>query len=168
MGTQQSAKTELFAQWLSGNLVMADQGLSTGRRVFVHSGTGSNAGGFGASPDKPVATLDYAIGLCTANKGDKIYLIPGHAETFTATNGFDADVAGIEIIGLGWGAARPTFTFNHANAQVNIGAASVRIRNMSGIVRQMRAQLGGVDYEIVDIVPDPKRAYLTLICEVCQ
>ena len=146
MGTQQSAKTELFAQWLSGNLVMADQGLSTGRRVFVHSGTGSDAGGFGASPDKPVATLDYAIGLCTANKGDKIYLMPGHAETFIVTNGFDADVAGIEIIGLGWGAARPTFTLNHANAQVNIGAASVRIRNVR-FVADITAVVAGVQVE---------------------
>jgi SPP1 family predicted phage head-tail adaptor len=55
-----------------------------------------------------------------------------------------------------------------AGRETSTSRASVRIRNMSGIVRQMRAQLGGVDYEIVDIVPDPKRAYLTLICEVCQ
>lgn len=55
-----------------------------------------------------------------------------------------------------------------AGRESSTSRASVRIRNMSGIVRQMRAQLGGVDYEIVDIIPDPKRAYLTLICEVCQ
>jgi len=55
-----------------------------------------------------------------------------------------------------------------AGRETSTSRASVRIRNMSGILRQMRAQLGGVDYEIVDIIPDPKRAYLTLICEVCQ
>ena len=55
-----------------------------------------------------------------------------------------------------------------AGRETSTSRASVRIRNMSGIVRQMRAQLGGVDYEIVDIIPDPKRAHLTLICEVCQ
>lgn len=146
MGTQQSAKTELFAQWLGGNLVMADQGLSTGRRVFVHSGTGSNAGGFGASPDKPVATLDYAIGLCTANKGDKVYVMPGHAETFVATDGFDADVAGIQIIGLGWGSAKPTFSFNHANAQVNIGANGVWIENLR-FMATITAVTAGVQVE---------------------
>ena len=55
-----------------------------------------------------------------------------------------------------------------AGRETSTSRASVRIRNMSGIVRQMRVKLGGVDYEIVDIIPDPKRAYLTLICEVCQ
>ena len=55
-----------------------------------------------------------------------------------------------------------------AGRETSTSRASVRIRNTNGIVRQMRVQLGGVDYEIVDIIPDPKRAYLTLICEVCQ
>lgn len=124
------AKTELFGKWLQGSVVVTDQAASTGARYFVHSVTGVDGAGYGSSPDKPFATLDYAIGKCTATKGDIIYVLPGHAETFTATNGFDADVAGIAIIGLGWGAQRPTFTFNHANAQVNVGAASVRIENV--------------------------------------
>lgn len=55
-----------------------------------------------------------------------------------------------------------------AGRETSTSRASVRIRNTNGIVRQMRVQLGVVDYEIVDIIPDPKRAYLTLICEVCQ
>ena len=55
-----------------------------------------------------------------------------------------------------------------AGRESSTSRASVRIRKVSGIDRQMRARLGGVDYEIVDIIPDPKRAYLTLICEVCQ
>jgi hypothetical protein len=124
------AKTELFGQWMNGALVIADQGWSTGRRIWVHSGTGEDAAGYGGSPDKPVATVDYAIGLCTDNENDVIYVMPGHAETFIATDGFDANIAGIAIIGLGWGASRPTFTFDHANAQVNIGANSVRIENV--------------------------------------
>jgi hypothetical protein len=124
------AKTELFAQWMRGNLNVTDEGFSTGARFWVHSGTGTNAKGYGSSPEAPFATVDYAIGQCTASKGDVIYVMPGHAETYTATNGFDADVAGIRIQGLGWGDARPTFTFDHANAQVNIGANGVWIENV--------------------------------------
>jgi hypothetical protein len=144
MGTQQSAKTQLFGQWLAGNLVVADQGLSTGRRFFVYSGTGSDAGGFGASPDAPLATLDYAIGL--ASLGDVIYVMPGHSETFVATNGFDADVAGIAIIGLGWGDKRPTFLLDDTDAQVNIGASSVWLQNLR-FVAGISAVVAGVQVE---------------------
>jgi len=80
-----------------------------GNVFFVHSGTGTDGAGYGQNPDAPTATLDYAIGLCTASKGDVIYVLPGHAESFAATEGFDADMAGIKIIGLGWGNNRPTF-----------------------------------------------------------
>ena len=55
-----------------------------------------------------------------------------------------------------------------AGRETSTSRASVRIRSISGLDRQMRARIGAVDYEIVDIVPDQKRAYLTLICEVCQ
>jgi hypothetical protein len=140
------AKTELFGRWLQGSVVITDQAKSTGSRFFVHSGTGTDGAGFGSSPDKPFDTLDYAIGKCTASKGDIIYVLPGHTETFTATNGFDADVAGIAILGLGWGAQRPTFVFNHANAQVNIGAASVRIENLR-FVTSITAVAAGVQVE---------------------
>jgi len=130
MAGQATAKTELFAKWLQGSLVVADQGQSTGARFWVHSGSGVDSAGYGSSPDKPLATLDYAIGLCTANKGDTIYVLPGHTETFVATDGFDADVACIRIVGLGWGASRPTFVFDHANAQANVGANSIWIENL--------------------------------------
>jgi hypothetical protein len=140
------AKTQLFGRWMQGSIVVEDQGRSTGQRFFLHSGTGTDGAGYGASPERPYASLDYAVGQCTANKGDIIYALPGHAETFTATDGFDADVAGIAIIGLGWGASRPTFTFGHANAQVNIGAASVRVENVR-FVAGITAVAAGVQVE---------------------
>lgn len=126
-------RTALFSRHQPGGVFTVDDLKEhPGDVWFVGSAvTGATDGaGYGRNPDAPFATLDYAIGNCTASHGDVIYVLPGHAETFTATDGFDADVAGIKIIGLGWGAARPTFTMNHANAQVNIGAASVWIENM--------------------------------------
>lgn len=112
----------------------------TGNVFFVDSGAGAdNAGaGYGSSPAKPFATLDYAVGQCTASNGDVIYLMPGHAETIVADSGVDIDVAGITVIGLGHGAARPTFTFTTAvTADFKLAAASTRVENV--------LFLGGID-----------------------
>ena len=54
------AKTQLFGRWLQGSVVIEDQGQSTGARWWVSSGTGVDGTGYGASPDKPFATLAYA------------------------------------------------------------------------------------------------------------
>ncbi len=128
---QKLAKTELFAHWLGGTLVLADQGLSTGRRIWVHSATGTDAGGYGANPDAPLATLDEAVGLCTDNKGDIIYVMPGHSEDLAAAGELaDLDKDGIIIQGLGVGADRPTFTLSHADAQITVDGASITIHNI--------------------------------------
>jgi len=124
-------KTPLFVRKQSGGMFsVVQESMTTGSIFFVHSGTGVNSVNGGQNPDAPLATLDYAIGLCTANKGDVIYVMPGHAETIAATEGFDADVAGIKIIGLGWGASRPTFNFTATASQVNVGANSVHLENL--------------------------------------
>ena len=102
---------------------------TTGTYFFVDDG-GSNAND-GKDPDHPVATLDYAIGLCTDDHGDVIILMPGHAET-GGTTGIAADVAGVQIIGLGYGEAMPTIT-GHATETddiINVTADSVVIKNV--------------------------------------
>lgn len=102
---------------------------TTGSVFFVHSGTGSN-GNNGTSPDQPLATIDYAIGLCTASKGDIILVMPGHAETISAAGGITADVAGVSIIGLGNGNNRPTISFSATASTFAISAANVTVRNL--------------------------------------
>jgi hypothetical protein len=126
------AKTELFARNIPGGLfIINNESITTGDIYFVHSGTGTDAAGYGRNPDAPVATIDYAIGLCTANKGDRIYVMPGHAETISAAAGIDCDVAGISIIGLGNGTNRPTVTAGTANTvDIDIDAANVTIENI--------------------------------------
>jgi hypothetical protein len=110
---------------------LEDQSISTGARLFVDSATGTDAAGYGNSPDAPLATLDYAIGLCTANKGDIIYLMPGHAETLVAAATLTMDVAGVKVVGLGWGTLRPTFTITtHVAATFNITAANCWLENV--------------------------------------
>ena len=113
---------------------------------FVNSTGGVDGAGYGRNPDSPFATLDYAIGNCTASKGDVIYVMPGHAETIAATDGFDVDLAGVKIIGLGWGSNRPTFTFSATASQVNIGAASVWLENLR-FIAGVSAVVSGVQVE---------------------
>lgn len=103
--------------------------VATGSVFFVHSGTGSN-GNKGTSKDKPFATVDYAVGKCTASKGDIIYVMPGHAENLAAANAIDIDVAGVSVIGLGRGSMRPTFTYTNAAGEIVIGANNVRVSNI--------------------------------------
>lgn len=103
---------------------------TTGSTFFVDSGSSyrcdaANCGTY----DKPFATLDYAIGRTTANNGDIIFVAPGHTQSITAADGWDADVAGIRIVGLGEGNDRPSFTFADTDATVAIGAANVTVEN---------------------------------------
>ncbi len=101
-----------------------------GTRYFVDSATGSNSN-TGKSPAAAVATIDYAIGLCTANKGDVIYVMPNHAETVTGVGGITADVAGISIIGLGSYNQRPRILMDGGTTVTfAVSAADVTIRNI--------------------------------------
>lgn len=89
------------------------------------SGSDGNDGTFNA----PFSTLDYAIGRCTANRGDVIMIKPGHAETLTATS-VAVDVAGIAIVGLGKGSSRPTFNATATASVFPISAANVTVHNL--------------------------------------
>lgn len=127
------AKTPLFSRQQSGGVfTIVNETLTTGEFFFVHSGTGTNSVGGGRNPDAPLATLDYAIGLCTANKGDMIQVMPGHAETLTAAGAIACDIAGISIVGMGVGDNRPVFTFGSTDnaATWTVSADDVRIANV--------------------------------------
>lgn len=104
-------------------------GVMPGRVWWVGSASGGGDGNPGTRA-RPLATLDNAIGRCTANKGDIIILMPGHAETITSATALLLDVAGITIIGLGTGASRPTFTLSTANTtKIPVSAANISIFN---------------------------------------
>lgn len=141
------AKTALFVRKQSGGMFeVVNETLTTGSIFFVDSVTGTNSVGGGRNPDAPLATLDYAIGLCTASKGDMIYVMPGHAETIAAADGFDCDVAGIRIIGMGWGDLRPTFTFSQTASDAAIGANNVWLENLR-FVAGVSAVVRGINVE---------------------
>jgi hypothetical protein len=90
-------------------------------------GSDGNPGTFNA----PFATLDYAVGKCTANRGDIIMVKPGHTEVVSAAAGIVFDVAGIAIVGMGSGSLRPKISFTTADtADIDITAANVSFYNV--------------------------------------
>ena len=127
-----SNKTALFSNAQPGGVyVIADAPEHPGNIWFVDSGHDNKAdsAGAGGSPDRPLATIDYAIGLCTASNGDVIYVAPGHAETLTAA--ITCDVAGVKIVGLGEGALRPQLTVAANGIDgITVTADNVTIENL--------------------------------------
>src|SRR3970282_1408970 len=112
---------------VNANMFIGPQpGLTTGEVFYVNSGTGGVApGGIGGSnansgksPQEPFATIDYAIGRCTASRGDIIYVLPGHLELLTTAGQIALDVAGVSVIGLGMGLNRPRLQYDAAAGSV--------------------------------------------------
>lgn len=107
-----------------------------GKVFWVNNSSVFPLGGVAGSDDndgtyqKPFSTLDYAISQCTANRGDIIVLMPGHAENVSAASGITVDVAGIAIVGLGAGTLRPKFSFTAATATYVISVANVSHYNV--------------------------------------
>ena len=132
--------------------------MTTGNVFFVDSGSaaGADNAAKGSSPDTPFASIDFAIGRCTANNGDVIIAMPGHTETVSAAAGLDFDVAGISLIGLGRGSDRPTVSIGTATtADVDIDAANVYIENIlfTGDVDALVApiDINAADCTLIDI-----------------
>jgi len=97
---------------------------------WVSSVTGTDASGYGYNPDSPVATIDYAVGLCTANKGDTIYVLPNHTETIATAGALTLDVQGIRVIGLGIGDDRPVLNWTAVDATVAVDDCDILVENL--------------------------------------
>jgi hypothetical protein len=117
-----------FAQHNTDVANMGQQ-LGTGKVFYVDSNV--TTAGTGNSVRGAVATLDEVVVLCQDNRGDIVYILQGHTETFTAADSADLDVIGVTYIGLGTGTDRPTFTYDTGTAgEIVIAAANVTIRNL--------------------------------------
>ena len=89
-------------------------------------GSDGNPGTFNA----PFGTLEYAVSRCTANRGDIIFIKPGHAETISSATALAFDIAGVAIVGLGAGTKRPTFTLGTAaTTTIAVSADNISISN---------------------------------------
>ena len=114
--------------------------------------------GHGANPDTPWATLAYAFSSAIPASGDVIYVMPGHAETIATPGGITQNIAGVKVIGLGWGAARPTFSFSATDSTWLITAASNGVKNVRvkstvvELVNMFTISAADWDLDAVDVV----------------
>lgn len=136
--------------------VILDVSKFTGNVFYVDStatGKGDTAG-HGTSPDSPFATLDYAIGLCTADVGDTIFVMPGHAENVATASAITVDVAGINIVFLGTGEKRAKFTFTATGGTIVVSAANVTMKGglfINGVDAQVKMfSITGADFTFSD------------------
>lgn len=89
---------------------------------YVDSSTGSNS--YEGTWTNPFATVAYAMSRASAN--DVIVVKAGHTESITSATTLVCNVAGVRVVGLGAGPARPTFTISTANtATIAVSAANV-------------------------------------------
>ena len=126
-------RSSLFSRRYPGGVWTVQDMLDhPGNIFFVDSGmTGAaDSSGYGLSPDKPFATIDYAVGQCTASNGDVIYVAPGHAETLATAGAITTDVEGISIVGLGNGDNAPTLTYGATDATTIVSADNVLLKNL--------------------------------------
>ncbi len=117
--------------------------LTFGTIFYVHSGTGSDTANDGRRPEQPYATIATAIGSATANKGDVILVMPGHAETVTSS--ITVNKAGVKIMGLGDGLVRPSITGNGTIDAINVTAANVTIENIQFPAPSTTAQTADIN-----------------------
>jgi len=114
-----------------------------GNVFWVDSVDGSN--GNKGTFKRPFATIDYAVGRCTANNGDIIMAKPGHVETVIAAAGLDLDVAGITIVFMGNDNDRAKVSFTTAvSADMDVDAADITLINPR-FVAGINALTGPID-----------------------
>lgn len=129
MATIVGQRSPLFYKKVAGGLpVILDTSKFTGNVFYVDSAVGTDGAGYGSTPDAPLATIDYAIGLCTASQGDVILVLPGHAEDVAAA--ITCDIAGVKIIGLGESNDRPALTGADVLDAITVTADDVTIENL--------------------------------------
>ncbi len=117
----------LARSFIASGVPLGGPSFTTGNTFYVKSGQT----GDGSASTSPISTIDAAIGLCTASNGDRSIVMPGHVETVTAAAGVALDVAGVTIVGVGYGSNRPTVNFTTAvGASFAVTAANCVVYNL--------------------------------------
>ena len=128
-----------------------------GKAVWVYNGTtldqGHKSGSNGnkGTFNAPYATVAYAVTQCRANKGDIIFVKPGHAETIAASTAWGG-VAGVAIVGLGTGAMRPTFTFSATASKITLASANSALLHNLLFISGIDAVVNVLNVSSTDVV----------------
>lgn len=91
------------------------------------AGSNSNRGTF----LDPFSTLLYGVGTaCVQGRGDIVFVLPGHKETLSNATTLVMGCAGVAVIGLGAGSAKPQFTLDTAaTANIPLRSSNMSIQN---------------------------------------
>jgi hypothetical protein len=124
----------------------------TGKIFFVLASTATYLGDFMSefTNDKDgvpriYTTINAAMAACVANRGDVIYVLPGHVENITSATTLVCNKAGVRIQGVGEGTNRPTLTWTtSAAATIPVSAANVTIDNMILTLTGVAAVTAGI------------------------
>lgn len=119
MPKHESAPGKVY--WVGNNATMLEGELTA---------ADTNLNNKGGTYLRPFSTIDYAIGQCVANRGDIIYVRPGHTATISTAAGIALDVAGVSIVGLGRGSSRPTINFTATASTLTMSGANCSIHNL--------------------------------------
>jgi hypothetical protein len=130
-----SARSSVYSRHQPGGVfLLTDEARYSGEVFFVDStnASASNVTGGGKNPDAPLASIAYALTLCTAGQGDVIIVHPNHAEpVLTAAGTLTVSVNDVTILGQAVGQRRPKITFSTATtASFLISGSGVRISNL--------------------------------------
>jgi hypothetical protein len=129
--TYSNSPANTLKQWAEAMEGRVGVNPGTGRIFYVDSNVSSEGGGTSWTSAKD--TLDEAINLCTADRGDVIYIAQGHTETLgAAADEVDIDVDGVTIIQVGSNTISNGFDFTATTAGGNfaIGADDVTLINL--------------------------------------
>jgi hypothetical protein len=110
--------------------------LAPGAKTF-YVGTAGTAAMDAASQvipqDDIVTTINKATALCTADRGDRVIVLPGHVEDLgdtSAAGALDFSVAGVTYVALGKGTLQPRVDFNDEDSDCLVSANNVQIHGV--------------------------------------
>lgn len=104
-------------------------------------------------------TITAAHSACVSNRGDVIYVCPGHTETIAAAGGITISKSNVSIIGLGNGNYRPILTWSETASTFAISGSNVLVKNIittiskDEVVSMFNVTGAGVTLDAVDFVP---------------
>lgn len=150
-------------------------GVTTSGQVFFVSNV-SGANGFdnpadlssdqGRTPQRPFKTISFAISQCKANNGDVIYVMPGHNEIIASGAKLNFNVAGVQVIGVGFRNTRPTISFNGTASIIEVNAANCGLANVillagvDEVVKAISVLAAFFTIDAVDVVETPAKQFI--------
>ena len=115
--------------------------------IFVDSSTGASDND-GKNPDHPVDSISNAFKKDRVAANGLIVVLPGHSEDVTAANGILCDIAGVHVLGLGEGSARPSINFTTVvGADIEVDAANITFENLKFDATGIDALTGPIDVD---------------------